>query len=68
MQQNTKPTLQRLLIAQMTAAPEQQGIKCFLCRGSHTLQNCPQMANIIIDEKAKSALKRVLEAQQVVLH
>ena len=68
MQRNSKPMIQQLQVSQMMTAPEQQGIKCFLCGGPHPLHSCPQMATITKDEKAKSALKRILEAQQLALH
>ena len=68
MQRNSKATIQQLQVSQMMTALEPQGIKCFLCGGPHPLRNCPQMATITKDKKAKSALKRILEAQQLVLH
>lgn len=68
MQRNMKPSIQQLQIAQMTATSESTGIKCFLCGGPHPLRSCPQMTTIVKDDKAKSALRRILETQQLVLH
>ena len=45
----------------------QCGMSCFLCGEDHPLQRCPTLGKVLKDEKGKSVLKRILDAQQIMI-
>ena len=65
-----KPAMQQLKIAQMTQPSNPstpRTMSCFLCGEDHPLQRCPTLGKVLKDEKGKSVLKRILDAQQLLI-
>ena len=70
LQRNYKPQTPPLKVAQTTQSSEfstSKPMTCYLCGEEHPLYKCPELNKVLTNEKGKSALKRILDAQQLLI-